>query len=94
MRRGSAEELQIDRIVSSGTVTSITGRRELEKEIEMQGVGLQIMPSVASLAAPDMASGANWSREVEEIDPMGKRETALIGVFQKRGQVGIMGSQP
>ena len=94
MRRGSAEELQIDRIVSSGTVTSITGRRELEKEIEMQGVGLQIMPSVASLAAPDMASGANWSREVEEIDPTGKRETALIGVFQKRGQVGIMGSQP
>ena len=84
--------MELDRIVSSGTVTSKTGRRELEKEIEMQGVGLQIMPSVASLAAPDMASGANWSREVEEIDPMGKRETALIGVFQKRGQVGILGS--
>ena len=56
----------------------------------MEGAGLQIMPSVASLAAPDVASGADWSRDVVEIDPTGKKETALIGVFQKRGQVGTI----
>jgi hypothetical protein len=68
-------------------------RDSKENVIEMQGVGLVIMPSEASLAAPDEASGANWSREVEEIDPTGRKETALIGVFQKRGQVGILGSK-
>ncbi len=57
-----------------------------ENVLEMQGVGL-------SLAAPDVASGANWSREVAEIDPTGRKETALIGVFQKRGQVGVLGSK-